>query len=100
MQAVVGALHIVATLGALYSLLCRLSAMHGPSAPATARHQHALLFGALTLSLCLPPEAGQAAMATGVLGYLALSAHRWHRATPWNDSDFNLPSDWPSPPDR
>jgi len=86
MQAVWGACVLVATVGAMFSLLCRLSAMSGDNTPASVRHQHAVLFGALALSLGLPSDAARAVVALGVLLFLTLSAHRWVGVVPWHAS--------------
>ena len=77
------ALLLVATVGAASSLLCRLAAMSIDTTPAAVRHQHAGLFAALVLSLSLPGAAAHAALAIGVLLYLALSAPRWDAGPPW-----------------
>lgn len=74
-------IQIVATLGAVFALFCRVAKM-SIETPPEVRHQHAVLLGGLVFSLVLPGELGRASMAAGVALFLAYSTHRWRFGPP------------------
>lgn len=74
-------LTFLATVAAMWALLCRLNAMD-KGTPRLVRNQHVALFAGLVMSLVLPSEWAHLALLAGVLAFLAASAHRWRFGSP------------------
>lgn len=79
-------IYLVATLGALYSVLKHLSVMDGPTTHWSVRYQHVALFAGLLFSLTLPGDAGFVALPISVFLFFCFSAPRWDHGAPWEKS--------------
>jgi hypothetical protein len=68
--------------GALWSVLCRLSALEPSRETACVAVQHMALGMGLFCGLVLPGAASQTSLVIGVAAYLALGAPRWRHGAP------------------
>lgn len=75
------AIQAVATVMAMFSIICRAAKMTRETPPAV-RMQHLLMFAGLGFSLVLPALAGKTALVLAVLSWLSLSASRWRHGVP------------------
>ena len=79
---VVSWVRVLATLVALFSLICRLNAM-SRATPRLIAWQHEQLACALVMSLVLPPGIGNAVAVIGIATYLLMGAARWRHGPPY-----------------